>query len=138
MAKSTRYWFVMPTDVKGDGKFWYGPGNVVNQGDFEQVTAPATARGRAEAPRRANIIIEDEVAPAVDPGYGFGLQSKEQKEMMVFTTKGKATEYAKNRAAKSPGVLFGVFSCDQVFETTEPDVITKTFNDAGELVLVGN
>lgn len=42
---------------------------------------------------------------------------------------------AKELAKKEPTVPFAVMGICMIFETTEPKVVQKTFNDAGELVL---
>jgi hypothetical protein len=78
-----------------------------------------------------------EQAPLPDPGYGFVIQREDRKDMdTAFTTREAAEAYAKHQAECFPKTLFGVFSCDVVFETTTPSVIEKKYNDAGELLVV--
>lgn len=132
MAKITRIWFVAPNELKGDGKQWRGPDNVVqgrgeDGGGFAQEVRPRDAR-------RAQPVALD--APEADEGYGFGITSADAKGIMAFTSKARATEYAKYQATMQPTKLFSVFACEQMYETTTPAVIEKKFNDAGELVLV--
>jgi hypothetical protein len=127
MKTVNRMWFVIPSDIKGDGRTWLGPNAVTTNGDFGE--APQPARPRERAPR--NVDPE----PTIDPGHGFYLLTKEAKEIVAFTTKGKAEEYAKHLATMNPQKLFGVYECGQLFETTVPEVLEKKFNDAGELVL---
>lgn len=132
-SKVTRLWFVIPNDIKGDGRNWTPPNNGNNWGN-EPVAAPA--RPQPRAPRGLQNEIELEEVPS--QGHGFYLTTKESKEILAFTTKEKAAEYAKTQAALNPSKLFGIFGCEQVFETTEPTIIEKKFNDAGELVLSGS
>jgi hypothetical protein len=128
-TKISRLWFVIPNDIKGTGQTWQGAGQPnVRLDDFR--IEPARPRAARGAP------VEEPEAPA-DSGVGLYLSPKESKEIVAFTTKTKATEYAKYQATMNPQKLFGVFSCDQVFETTTPNVLEKKFNDAGELVLSG-
>lgn len=54
---------------------------------------------------------------------------------IVHTSEEAAETFAREMAAKHPQVLFGVFSCVKVFETTEPNVVVKTFNASNELVV---
>lgn len=128
MAGAKRLWFVIPNELKGDGKEWRSPDNQQVRGEF---------RGFEDAPRparaRANVQVDEPIA--VDNGYGFGVSTSDAKGIMAFTTKTKAEEYARHQASMNPQKLFGVFECSQMFETTVPQVITKQFNDAGELVL---
>lgn len=129
-SKTNRLWFVIPTVIKGNGQVWSEPG--VSRGDWiEREIEPARPRGARNA-----LPIEEPEIPT-DNGVGLYLAPKESKEIMAFTTRPKAVEYAKYQATMNPSKLFGVFSCDQVFETTTPTVLEKKFNDAGELVLSG-
>ncbi len=129
-AKVKRFWFVIPNDIQGNGQQWYGPVAVGRGFGLEPNVEPA--RPRNDRGRRNE---GEEVVVSEDAGYGIGLSPKEQKEVMAFTTKGKAEEYAKYQATMHPQRLFGIFECGQMFETTEPTVLSKKFNDAGELVL---
>jgi len=129
-AKTARLWFVIPNGLAGDGRQWWGPDNQPTQRNELRAAEPARAN------RRTNEATVDLDAPA-DTGYGLYLASKETKEILAFTTKEKAQQYAKYQAGLNPSKLYGIYSCEQVFETTEPTIIEKKFNDAGELVLVG-
>lgn len=130
MAKVNRIWFVIPNELKGDGRQWRGPENVVQARDGQQDFAEAVARPRnRNAPPVADV-------PEADEGFGFGITSADAKGIMAFTSKTRATEYAKYQATMQPTKLFSVFACEQMYETTTPAVIEKKFNDAGELVLV--
>jgi hypothetical protein len=124
--KTARLWFVIPNGLAGDGRQWWGPDNAPQVAERLE---PARANRRNDPPA-------DLDAPA-DTGYGLYLASKETKEILAFTTKEKAQQYAKYQAGLNPSKLYGIYSCEQVFETTEPTIIEKKFNDAGELVLVG-
>lgn len=120
--KINRWWIVAPLDLKGNAKFWYG--NPIPEEDRVQEAAPRAARRNA---------LDEEVQIGNDGGFGQGLETKEAREVMIFTSENKANEYAEDLAGKRPKELFGVFSCVQVFETTTPQVIRKQFNDSGEL-----
>jgi hypothetical protein len=79
----------------------------------------------------------EEAAPQGDQGYGFYIHRDDLKDMnAVFTTELAAENYAKEQAEKNPKTLYGVFGCVKVFETTTPTIIEKTYNDAGELLVV--
>jgi hypothetical protein len=133
-SKVTRLWFVIPNDVKGDGRNWTPPNNGNHWGNEPEEAAPA----RGNQPR-ALRGIQNEIGPEAPPqGHGFYLTTKESKEILAFTTKERAAEYAKTQASLNPSKLYGIFGCEQVFETTEPTIIEKKFNDAGELVLSGS
>lgn len=131
-TKTGRLWFVIPNGLVGDGRQWYGPEGLQRPNEL-RAAEPARANRRNEAPRNIDEEVE---AITADPGYGMYLSSKETKEFMAFTTKEKAKQYAKYQAGLNPSKLFGIYSCEQVFETTEPTIIEKKFNDSGELVLV--
>lgn len=80
---------------------------------------------------------DDMEAPQEQPGYGFHIHREDKKDMeVVFTTEDAAETYAKEQAALHPKQLYGVFSCEKVFETTAPSVIEKKYNNAGELLVV--
>ena len=139
--KVSRLWFVIPNDIKGDGRLWNGP-DVVTRGAWGTIQAElAPAPARAQRPvrdrARGNDLIVEEAPVEEEQGVGLYLGPKETKEIMAFTTKAKATEYAKYQATMNPQKLYGIFACEQVFETTTPTVLEKKFNDAGELVLAG-
>lgn len=56
---------------------------------------------------------------------------------VAFTNVTMAEAYAVELAKKHPKVLFGIFTCVKVVETTEPTVIVKEFTDSGELTVKG-
>lgn len=96
--------------------------------------------GAQEAPRpradRNRIQMEAEAAPVANDGFGYVPDSAWTKKIThVFTTKTAAEEAAKDAAAKQPKVMFGVFECQTVYETTTPQVIQKQFKETGELVV---
>lgn len=86
--------------------------------------------------------IEEEIARQIVPqqavGYGYWPQlvREDFSGLIAFTTKPAAREFAKELAAKTPRVLYGVFECVEVFETTEPVVVSKRYNDSDELVVL--
>lgn len=105
--------------------------------------APRAARfAEAVRPRQNGdgLDLEDEAPQAVaveDIGYGYYLQRADCKDMdMAFSSAEAAERYAREQAELCPKTLFGVFSCDKVFETTTPAIIEKKYNDAGELLVV--
>lgn len=120
-----RLWFVIPNDIKGDGRMWSGttPPNAI--------PAPIRRPARGEGP--ANLNFDDNINEV--GGYGMYLTTKESKEILAFSTKEKAQEYAKYQAGLNPQKLYGIFTCEQVYETTTPEILEKRFNDVGELVL---
>jgi hypothetical protein len=111
-----------------------------------QVQAVARPRRRIPAGLRAfedrdlpapQELAVAEPAPAEEQGYGYTILRDDAKDMnMAFTTAAAAEAYAKHQAELNPKTLFGVFSCDKVFETTTPTIIEKSYNDAGELTPV--
>lgn len=130
-TKVRQMWFVIPSDIRGNGQQWQGPENISRDRWAEPPRAepPARARGR-------NAVAEEDSAPT-DTGVGIFLSPKESKEIVAFTTKSKAAEFAKHQATMNPQKLFGIYTCEQVYETTVPAVLEKKFNDAGELILSG-
>lgn len=91
------------------------------------------------APRRARDLgqrPEREPEVQVEEGYGQELARSELKDPVIrFTTAEAAEKYAQSEAMKHPKVAYAVLGVLSVFETLEPTVIEKRFNNKGELVL---
>lgn len=51
------------------------------------------------------------------------------------TSKDSAIRKAQELAAATPGKQYGVFAPITIFETTKPNIIEKTINDQGEVVV---
>ena len=51
-----------------------------------------------------------------------------------FTDRERARNFAQQQAENNPKQQWGVFVCDDIFETTQPKVLVKHFNQDGELV----
>lgn len=119
-------WFVSPLVLDEDQtKTRITPEAFNARDQDEQPAAPARRRDQLEVAHR----------PENTSGYGFGLLRADiVKE--AFTSAEAAEEVAKERASKQPKTAFGVFACVEVFETTQPEIIEKRFNSAGELTLV--
>jgi hypothetical protein len=130
-----RMWLVVPLDVAADpNKLVLVNGIGRDPGFGLQEAQPARAQpDNRRAERRPQVIVED--SPAEDSGYGFFPDSKTKNDIVVFTSEGKAKTYAEEQAALKPTRLYGVFKCGDIFETAQPTIITKQYNDAGELVL---
>jgi CubicO group peptidase (beta-lactamase class C family) len=133
-----REWYVFKLGKRQDPS-----GRRVGQGQGEQDAPRVGGFARPVQPRRrerdivAEILEDDNEQAAVDPGFGFTILREDRKDMdLVFTSNAAAEAYAKEQAEKNPKTLFGVFSCTKVFETTTPTIIEKTYNDAGELLVV--
>lgn len=94
--------------------------------------APARNR-RNEIPQQAAPTV-----PQRQQGFGYYVKPADNTDKsgsIAHTTLEAAEKYAGELAGKTPGVMYGVFTCVKVFETTTPTIITKKFNDSGELVL---
>lgn len=126
-----------------------GQGIRVGGGWADAVQVAPRARPRNRNEDLADMAMQIAVAPGqqqVPPqavGYGYYAKPADRDDKsgsLTFTTEEAAVEYAQELAAKQPQVLFGVFSCNAVFETAAPKVLKKRFNDGGELVMeeVGN
>lgn len=98
--------------------------------------------GRA-VPRRANLQFnndeqgQDAGVPVVAAGgdiVGLKLERKQAIDI-IFVTQDQAESYAKTQAEKQPTKPFGVFTCVGIFETKEPQIIRKEFNQAHEVVM---
>jgi hypothetical protein len=141
-----REWMVIrlgrPEDTTKPHLMMTGEPQVVE--DFAVQDAPR-ARTRNEQPR-AEGELRGFAAGLQQPaqpqrrraGYGYHVKQADRDDksgQIVHTSEEAAQAYAKELAARFPKVLFGVFSCVRVYETTEPQVIEKSFNDGGELVI---
>lgn len=51
-----------------------------------------------------------------------------------FRRRGDAENFAQDWAKKNPGKTVAIFHPQNVYETTQPAIIEKMFNEAGELV----
>jgi hypothetical protein len=74
-------------------------------------------------------------------GYGYFVRPGDRDDksgQVAHTSKDAAVGYAQELAAKNPKVMYGVFECIRVFETTTPTIISKSFNDGDELVIESN
>lgn len=108
--------------------------------DLLQAVQPAPrAGGRQQVrPRDVDQAEQQPQVQVADPGFGFFVKPGDRDDKsgtIVFTTAEAAEGYAKEQASLHPKVLYGVFSCDKVFETTEPQIVVKSYNDGGELVI---
>jgi len=122
-------WYVQKIVLEEDrNKEQIVPGDPGQVQDEVQLAAP-----RAQA---RNQVPED-VAPraARTSGYGFHLL-RDDIVKLAFTTEDAAKDYAEEQASKNPKVAYGVFGCLAIFETTKPEIIKKTFNESGELVVI--
>lgn len=102
--------------------------------------APRRPRGRGE-----DLQVEEMIAPQVQQnqrpsGFGYHAQAvrDDSSGQIVFTSKDVAEEFAAQMASKNPKVLYGVFECAAVFETSDPVVLVKEYNDSGELIVKEN
>lgn len=102
--------------------------------------APAPLRqARGVAERFRLDDIEDPPIRAIEQIMGREISRNELRDpVIVFDTEEAAEQYANEQAAKIPKTLFAVMGVLKVFETTQPTVIEKRFNDKGELILVDN
>lgn len=85
----------------------------------------------AEAPRGGQIaaraqrgIVAAEAIPL----------SREDVIKDIYTDREVAIRVARELATKHPTQQYGLFSCEEIFETTTPKVMVKHFNADGELV----
>lgn len=126
------FWIVAPMSCpEASGRSGSRIGQTSNQAFAEAVAQ----RPRRDGRDRAAIGAEDEVAPLQNDGYGYVPDPKWTKSIShVFTTQEAANRHAEDLASKSPKTLFGVFGVGNVYETTTPVVITKSYNADGELV----
>ena len=111
----------------------------LNLEDMEQEVPRAAPQARRNE-RVPRPILDDFVANRNHPrnGHGYYVKPADREDksgQIVHTNEESAVAYAKELAAKNPKVLYGVFTCVRVFETTEPNVIEKSFNDSGELII---
>jgi hypothetical protein len=124
-----REWYVFRIGMKQD----------VNKPTIGQPQLAAQRAPRRDG-RRDALPLEEEAPPVAlegNDGYGYHLSAADTKDMhLVFTSQNAAEKYAIEQASLKPKTLFGVFSCVKVFETTTPSVVEKTYNDAGELLVV--
>lgn len=103
----------------------------------EDLIAPARpaprplVRGANLDELRGNFILNQ---PQQINQSGFIAIEEKESPVVTFFDEDAAKEYARQQAAKYPTQLFGVFPCVEVFETTEPKVITKIYNGSGELI----
>lgn len=67
-------------------------------------------------------------------GGGDPISSKERPDV-VYTSFEQAEQAAINLAKTNPQKQYAVMAVSKVYETTNPTVLTKIFNEAGELVL---
>jgi len=123
-----RYWYVFSLDVLTDP----------NAPIFAQVNDEVPVQPVAANPLRRNRNFDFEpvvLQPAGD--YGFKIAAATYRNMnQAFTSRKAAQLWAKEQAEKNPKVMYGIYECVQVFETTTPTIIEKKFNDAGELIPV--
>lgn len=128
------FWIVAPLNVtEAAGR----SGNRVGvQNGAAGLDFAVEPRGTARERERQRAQQTEVPAPAVDAGFGYVPDSKWTKSIThVFTTQGAAERYATELAEKNPKTLYGVFGCGNTYETTTPTVITKYFNESGELVV---
>lgn len=71
------------------------------------------------------------VAPAI---AGAVALERDNTVKDYFTDKERARDFARFQAENNPKQQWGVFVCDEIFETTQPKVLLKHFNADGELV----
>ncbi len=101
---------------------------------------------RRAAPRNARNVVEEflegqeQQQPRVQArpaGHGYWVTQvrDDTSGLIAFTTEEAAKTYATEQAGKNPKVMYGVFGCTSVFETTEPVVVVKQYNDSGELII---
>ena len=105
---------------------------------------PARAPARANRARPQDMVQEfldgqeqrQQVAPRAN-GYGYWVSPvrEDTSGQIAFTSEEAAKTYATELAGKNPRVMYGVFQCTSVFETTEPVVVVKEYNDSGELIV---
>jgi hypothetical protein len=122
---------------------WFDPNNqqAQLQGPGELAPAGAARRPRREGEENLNFRINDmrQQAAAPQQQQGFGYYIKPEREdfsgIITFTDHPTAVAYAAQQASMNPKVQYGVFECVEVYETTEPVVIVKSYNDGGELVI---
>lgn len=91
------------------------------------IPAPQPARVRAAAQRERELGL-----PV--PNVGTPFPAKDIPKT-YFTNEDEALAVAKDLATRNPTVQYGVFSATRVFETTKPQVLEKTYNQEGELVV---
>jgi hypothetical protein len=108
-------------------------------GTWAAAPAPRPARGAREAEQlAAQIQAGPAQAPQQKKGFGYFVKPGDRDDksgQIAHNTREAAEAYAQELASKSPGVMYGVFDCIKIFETTTPQVITKTYNEGGELVV---
>lgn len=138
-----REWYVMRLGRAEDtnkARIYTGIG--VGDGDLAEFPNDAPRQARRPAIQQGGLDVQQPRIGVMPQGrnsnsYGYFVkQERDDKSgMIAHSTEEAAIEYAKELAAKNPKVMYGVFSCLKVFETSEPQIITKKFNDGGELVL---
>lgn len=97
-----------------------------------QALAGVAPRARVRAPEGFNAPEDG----ALRMGNGETLWDRVEHLKGYFITQDAAVAAARDLAAKHPKTPFAIFTVDQVFETTEPKVIIKSFNNQNELVAV--
>jgi hypothetical protein len=143
-----REWYVIRLNRPEDTT----KGRITNASDQQQLnvedlvemevprTLPQRDRNRGVADRieQARVQLNQSRPAQKKSGYGYYCRPGDRDDksgQIAHTTEEAAERYAEELAAKTPGVMYGIFVCSKVFETTTPSVITKKFNDSGELVL---
>ena len=144
-----REWYVIRIGrAENTGKaHWVDPNNqqaqLMPEPGLENLRAAVRPQRNAEPARNwgapEEFLAAAGMRAAGPQQRGFGYYVKPEREdfsgILTFTDRPTAVAYAAQQASMNPKVQYGVFECIEVYETTDPVVIVKSYNDGGELVI---
>lgn len=125
-----RFWVVAPMDLISDEQA-RNMGLIPNQ---NRVGVPQRAPRRAIALDNDLMEQQEAAQPQDMPHIVLELDRKASINQICGTEAGAHLQ-AKAMAEKTPTRPYGVFSCVGIYETKEPEVIRKKFNDSNEIVI---
>lgn len=107
---------------------------------------PAPARNRNQVRLNEPVNLDqgfdfEEQNPIFQNVEGFGqelLRTELRDPVIKFSSKDIAEAWAKEEVTKHPKTMYAVLQVASVFETTQPKIIEKGFNERGELFVVGD
>lgn len=79
-------------------------------------------------------ISDDAITPSMIVRNTYDITDRKERPEHLYTSQDEAIRIAQEKAAKNPTKEYAVCQTTLVFSTGKPKIVTKEFNEQGELI----